>query len=294
MLTVSQYYKKLFNTKVYKISLDAGCTCPNRDGTAGKGGCIFCSANGSGDFLPSENLSIPEQITQAKKIVASKIKSPVKYIAYFQNFTNTYGNIEELKQKWHEALMQQDIVGLAIATRPDCITPQVLEAFKDLSSKTFLQVELGLQTSCHKTAELINRCYKNKVYKTAVKQIREASPGIHVVTHIIFGLPGEKPYHMLKTVRFACRYGTDGIKITVLYVLKNTKLQKMYENGTYVPLEQDQYFSLLRRALKILPKNIIIHRLTGDPPKSLLVAPQWPTNKKLVLTKINNLINGDR
>lgn len=285
---VSDFYKKLFGFKVYKISVDAGCTCPNRDGTKGFGGCIFCSQNGSGDFIPEKSLSIAEQVEKAKILVSKKNKKG-KFIVYFQNFTNTYGNIEILYEKWVEALNCKDIVGISIATRPDCIDLKVVEKLKILSEKTFVQLEFGLQTSDEKNGEFINRKYSNSDYLKSVELIKEKIPEIHIVTHLIFGLPNENEQKMLESVEFAVNSKVDGIKISNLYVLKNTKLEKLYLNGDFKVLEMEEYFTILKKALKIIPENVVIHRLTGDGPKSITIAPLWVFNKKKVLTLINEL-----
>lgn len=285
---VSDFYKKLFGFKVYKISVDAGCTCPNRDGTKGFGGCIFCSQNGSGDFIPEKSLSITEQIEKAKILVSKKNKKG-KFIVYFQNFTNTYGNIEILYEKWVEALNCKDIVGISIATRPDCIDLKVVEKLKILSEKTFVQLEFGLQTSDEKNGEFINRKYSNSDYLKSVELIKEKIPEIHIVTHLIFGLPNENEQKMLESVEFVVNSKVDGIKISNLYVLKNTKLEKLYLNGDFKVLEMEEYFTILKKALKIIPENVVIHRLTGDGPKSITIAPLWVFNKKKVLTLINEL-----
>lgn len=291
-ITVSEFYKKLFGTKVYKISLESGCSCPNRDGTKGTGGCIFCSEKGSGDFTSNSDFDIPGQIEQAKQIVDSKFpkKSNKKYIVYFQNFTNTYGNFNQLKEKWEQAINCSDIVGIAIATRPDCVTSEMLEYFDKLSDSIFVQIEFGLQTSNDETGNRINRCYDSVIYKEVVKQMKKMCPKVHVVTHIIFGLPGETEKHMMETVDYCLDAGTDGIKITVLYVLKNTVLEYMYKNGRFTTLEKDEYLALVKLALKKIPSSVVIHRLTGDPPKSLVVSPMWTCNKKKVLSEINNLL----
>ena len=286
--SVSDFYKKLFGSKVYKISLDAGCTCPVRDGTLDTRGCIFCSQNGSGDFVPSRKLSIPEQIEQAKKLVESKITSP-KYIAYFQNFTNTYGDLEQLRQKWEQAVNYPGIVGLALGTRPDCLSVECLEILAELAEKTFVQVELGFQTSNDETAHYIRRHFTNEVYNSAVKALHNANPKIHVVTHIIFGLPGETEQDMMNTVRYVVDSGTDGIKIMNLYVLEKTDLAADYKNGLFKALEFEEYLELLRKALSIIPENIVVHRLTGDPPKSQLIAPNWVTDKKRVLNELKKV-----
>lgn len=293
-MTVSAFYKSIFGKKVYKISLDAGCTCPNRDGTIGIGGCIFCSNSGSGDFVPSKNLSITKQIEEAKKLVENKMKNQSEnqneYIAYFQNFTNTYGNISKLTEKWNEALSCSQIVGLALGTRPDCLSDEVLQVLSQLADKAFLQVELGFQTSNETSSKYIRRGFSNKIYFDAVKKIKNANPKIHIVTHVIFGLPGETEVDMLQTVKDVVNAKSDGIKITSLYILKDTDLATDYFNNKFEPIKMDEYFNLIEKALQIIPKNMVIHRLTGDPPKSLLIEPTWTTDKKRTLNIVNNLL----
>lgn len=291
-ITASQFYKDLFNTKVYKISLDGGCTCPNRDGSKGTGGCIFCSQAGSGDFLSKDKSSIKIQVEAAKAIVDGKFpkKSEKKYIVYFQNYTNTYGDENQIIKNWKEALDCDDVVGLALATRPDCISSKIVSALKDLSENHFIQLELGLQTKSDETGKLINRCYETNVYEETVALIKEQCPEVHVVTHIIFGLPGESEVQMMESVEYALDCGTDGIKITVLYVLKGTKLEQMFWEGKFQTLEMAEYLRLIEIALKKIPSSVVIHRLTGDPPKSLIVSPMWTCNKKKVLSEINRIL----
>lgn len=289
MITASQFYKSIFDCKIYKVSISAGCTCPNRDGTKSTGGCIFCSEKGSGDFATSAKLSIKEQVESGKKLVQHKNKGG-KYIAYFQNFTNSYGDAQKLIDKYQEALEQPDVVGISIATRPDCLQPQILQYLSKISQSTFVQVELGLQTSNPITGQLINRCYTNQDFISAVESIHQSAPNIHIVTHIIFGLPGETQTNMLDSIKFAVEHQTNGIKISCLHVLKNTKLAEMYNQGKFQVLEMNQYFDILEKALKLIPPQTIIHRLTGDGPKSQLIAPLWTANKKLVLSELNKLL----
>lgn len=294
-LTASDYYKSVFGSKVYKICVDGGCTCPNRDGTKGKGGCTFCSASGSGDFASDKSLSITEQIKQAKLLVENKIKNSPdkKYIVYFQNFTNTYGDPSRLRQMWDEALAQPGICGLAIGTRPDCISQEILLHLKELSEKTFIQLELGLQTSNELVAKKINRCYDNNEYQFTLSLLYENCPRLHVVTHIIFGLPGETYNDMMASVDFAVKCGTHGIKLTVLYVTKGTELFNQYKNGEFKVLEMEEYLSLLKSALGRIPENVVIHRVTGDPPKKLIEAPLWTCNKKLMLNETKKILGID-
>lgn len=325
---LSTFYQSIFGCKTYKISLDAGCTCPNRDGTKGSGGCIFCSQAGSGDFIArggesaAGRLPISEQLEQGKKLVESKLRGRSgdrqgKFIAYFQSFTSTYGEPAVLLSKYREALDCEGVAGLAVATRPDCLSPVILRGLGEISRNRFVQIELGLQTSNEKTGQLINRCYTNQNYIDAVNRIREAAPSIHIVTHLIFGLPGETEEDMLNSVKFVVEQNRHaeqntrhpeldsgsnniapdlrrddrwGLKITSLYVLKNTLLSQMYEAGQYQPLTKEQYFDLLKKALPLIPENCVVHRLTGDPPKSLLLAPNWTTDKKRVLNELMRII----
>lgn len=295
MNTVSAYYKGIFAQKVYKISLSSVCTCPNRDGLLSYGGCIFCNQDGSGEFCETE-------IQKAKEKVLSKMPKTInqneqKFIAYFQNFSNTYGDLDELKSIWYKTLEDPQIVGLAIATRPDCITDECLQVLKEISKKYYVQIELGLQTCNNKTVKFINRCYKNNVYKKIIKKIHKTNKKIHVVTHIIFGLPYEHKnqlrleshLQMLKTVKYAVNSKTDGIKITNLYVLKNTPLSLYYNQHLFNTLTLEEYIQLVQKALKIIPKNIVIHRLTGDPKKTEIISPLWCLDKKKVLNIINKL-----
>ena len=295
--SVSDFYKKKFGCKVYKISLDAGCTCPNRDGTKSFGGCIFCSGSGSGDFAADKNLSIAEQIIQAKQRVLSKNKDG-KFIAYFQNFSNTYGNPSELSQKYNEAIAQEDVVGISIATRPDCLNDEILNEIAELVNKTFVSIELGFQTSKSESIEYIRRFFSNEEYLFAVKKIKDISEKIHVVTHLIFGLPNETVQDMLNSVKFVVDAKSDGIKIALLHVLEGTDLAIDYKNNAFSCLEMEEYFKILGNALKIIPNDIVIHRLTGDGPKKILIAPLWTAQKKVVYNAMNkyfdeiNLIQG--
>lgn len=310
MLTLSQFYQSIFGCKTYKISLDAGCTCPNRDGTKGSGGCIFCSEAGSGDFIFGRSHTVTAQIEQGKKLVEAKLRGRSgerrgKYIAYFQSFTSTYGDAKLLLAKYHEAMSCEGVAGLAVATRPDCLSDEILRGLAEISQTHFVQIELGLQTSNETTGRLINRFYTNEDYIDAVHRIRKSAPSIHIVTHLIFGLPGETEEDMLNSVKFVLEQShpaetkeshpelvsgsSFGLKITSLYVLQNTRLAVMYDAGEYEPLSKEQYFNLLKNALTLLPENCVVHRLTGDPPKKLLIAPAWPADKKKVLNELSKL-----
>ena len=285
MLTANEYYKKVFGRKMYKASISFAKTCPNRDGSKGTGGCIFCSAGGSGEFASECNMSITAQINDAILLVEKKAGPGAGYIAYFQSFTNTYCDPDELAAALDEAASHPKILALSIATRPDCLPGPVMEVISDYAKKIPLYVELGLQTSNDETAKLINRCYETSIYDDAVVRLKEA--GVNVITHVIFGLPGEKEEQMMETVRHAVEAGTDGIKFTCLYVLKDTVLEKMWNAGEFEVLGQEEYFVIVEKAISLLPPDIVVHRLTGDGPKKLLLAPLWTADKRGVINYIN-------
>lgn len=259
--TLNSYLKEKFGCKVYKISLDCGFTCPNRDGTLGYGGCIFCSEGGSGDFAESRALGITEQIEVGKERVKNKIKSG-KYIAYFQAFTNTYADVNTLEKMFSEAINHPDIVALSVATRPDCLEQEKVELLSRLNKIKPIFVELGLQTVKEKTAKYIRRGYTLDVYDDAVERLHEQ--GINVVTHIIIGLPYEtKEEDMLSSVKYVCKV-TDGIKLQLLHILKGTDLAKDYFEHKFEVLSLEEYTDIIAECVKIIPENVVIHRLTGD------------------------------
>lgn len=286
-LSFNKYLKDKFGQKVYKISLDGGFTCPNRDGKAGTRGCIFCSKGGSGDFAESREMSITEQIESGKKKVEKKIKSG-KYIAYFQAFTNTYAPVETLRQKYEEAINHPDIVALSIATRPDCLGDDVLRLLDEMNKIKPVFVELGLQTIHQKSAKYIRRGYDLSVYDKAVRDLKKI--GVNVVVHVILGLPNESENDMLETVKYVCESGANGIKLQLLHVIDGTDLAKDYEKGLFKTLEFDEYVNLIVKCVKIIPKDIVIHRLTGDGAKKDLIAPLWSADKKRVLNAINKAL----
>lgn len=286
-LSFNKYLKDKFGQKVYKISLDGGFTCPNRDGKTGTRGCIFCSKGGSGDFAENRDMSITEQIESGKKKVEKKIKSG-KYIAYFQAFTNTYAPVETLRQKYEEAINHPDIVALSIATRPDCLGDDVLRLLDEMNKIKPVFVELGLQTIHQKSAKYIRRGYDLSVYDKAVKDLKKI--GVNVVVHVILGLPNESENDMLETVKYVCESGANGIKLQLLHVIDGTDLAKDYEKGLLKTLEFDEYVNLIVKCVKIIPKDIVIHRLTGDGAKKDLIAPLWSADKKKVLNAINKAL----
>lgn len=308
MISTSQYYKSIFSQKVYKISLDAGCTCPTRDGTKGTKGCIFCSATGSGDFASSRNLSIKEQVEQAKNLVINKIpkkqRDNAKFIAYFQNFTNTYGNEDELLSKFNQAINESNIVGISIATRPDCISENMIKSISKLKPQFYpenqnfhISIELGFQTSKESSAIFIRRGYENSVYTETINQIHKIAPNIHIITHLILGLPEETVEDMLNSVRFVLNSKTDGVKFTVLHVLEGTDLATLWKKGKIKIMTQDEYFDVLKKSLQVIEeftqktgKQIVVHRLTGDGAKKILLAPMWTSDKKKVLNSLNKIL----
>lgn len=282
--SIGQYLKEKFGCKVIKLSIDGGFTCPNRDGTLSTGGCIFCSEQGSGDFASPSYLSIHEQIDS--QICLLKNKWPKgKYIAYFQKYTNTYADIAALRQKLESPLTHPLISGIAIATRPDCLSEETIEFLKELNEKTFLWVELGLQTIHERTAELINRCYPLSVFEKALSDLDKA--GIKTVVHLIMGLPFETYEEMLESAEYLSSKNIFGIKLHLLHVLRNTKLSDIYESGGFKTLEKNEYINIICDVLEIMPKHVTIHRLTGDAPKNLLIAPKWSADKKSVLNGID-------
>lgn len=282
--SLNEYLQDRFGEKVYKLSLDGGMTCPNRDGKISTGGCIFCSAGGSGDFAERLCQDVDIQIERAKERVRNKYKGD-KFIAYFQNYTNTYAEMDYLRTLFYKAIRNEAVVALSIGTRPDCLGNEVLELLAELNKIKPVFVELGLQTIHEKTAELINRGYCLHIFDKAVKALKAI--GVNVVVHLILGLPYESEEMILKSVDYVYKSGADGIKLQLLHVLKGTKLEKMYSDGDFKVLGKEEYISLLIKCIKIIPNNTVIHRLTGDAPKKLLVAPLWSADKKDVLNSIN-------
>ncbi len=286
MYTVNDYYKKHFGTKVYKIALDGGMTCPNRDGTLGTNGCIFC-LNGSGAFAEHKAESLDVQIENAKKRLNGKCTSG-KYIAYFQSYTNTYATTEYLCSLFMPLTEREDIVGIAIGTRPDCLPDETVELLSEINKKMYVSVELGLQTIHEESARYIRRGYELSCYEEAVNKLRKA--GIEIVTHIIIGLPGESREMMLQSVEYACRY-SDGIKLQLLHVLKETDLARDYEAGKFQTLSLEEYAEIIKACAEIIPPTTVVHRITGDGEKKNLIAPLWSADKKRVLNTINRMLN---
>lgn len=295
--SLDAYLKNTFGEKLYKIAIDAGFTCPNRDGTLGKGGCIFCSAGGSGDYAvkATEHVSIAEQITAGISMFGTQKASRLsdsethRFIAYFQAYTNTYGSIPRLRALYTEALKEPSVAGISIATRPDCVSENIVSMIvnmmKDFPDK-FVWIELGLQTIHSKTADFIRRGYPLSVYDECVSMLRQVN--LPVITHVILGLPFEIKERMLSTIDYLNRIGTWGVKLQLLHVLRGTDLAKHYEQGTYQPLSQDSYIDLVIDCLERLAPDIVVHRLTGDGPRDLLLAPDWSLDKRGVLNTLHH------
>ena len=295
-LSFNDAMRARFGTKVYRLSLQSGCTCPNRDGTIGTGGCTFCSEGGSGDFA-APLLPIGEQIEEARKRVDAKISASIapqdrRYIAYFQSYTNTYGDPERLRRIYSEALQHPQIVALDLGTRPDCLPPEMIAMLRDLRTEYGkpVWIELGLQTIHEKTAGRINRGYKLEVFEDAYRRLKDE--GFEVIVHVILGLPGEAREDMLETVRYLSLLtpALDGIKLQLLHILKGTELAREYEADPFPLFTLDSYCDLVVDCLRLLPPETVVHRLTGDGPKRLLIAPQWSADKKRVLNTLSRRI----
>lgn len=279
--TLNEHLHRRFGRKIYKLSLSSGCTCPNRDGTLDSRGCIFC--DGAGAF--AESGSISQQLAAAKERVTAKVGANAGYIAYFQSFTNTYAPAEQLRPLFLEAMEPEDVVALSVATRPDCLPPDILELLSELCRIKPVWVELGLQTICPDTARWMRRGYELPVFDRAVRQLKDI--GVEVIVHQILGLPGESVEDMVATARYIGQCGADGIKLHLLHVLRGTGLEVEWRAGRVVPMELDEYITALEACIRQLPREMVIHRMTGDGAKRDLLAPLWSGDKKRVLNAIN-------
>ena len=292
MLTANDYYRTRFGGKVYRISLNGGMSCPNRDGSLDTRGCIFCSRGGSGDFAASASLSIPEQLSQAKQKIAAKLPKTkanfAGYLAYFQAFTNTYAPTAYLQRIFEDAIADPEVVGLSIATRPDCLPDECIDLLSSLNKRKPVYVELGLQTIHESTASFIRRGYPLAVYDDAVRRLQKA--GLSVITHVILGLPKETPADMLATVQHVVSAGVHGIKLQLLHILADTDLADYYHSAPsseFACMSMDAYFDVLTEILPLIPEDTVIYRLTGDGPKRTLLAPLWSSDKKKVLNTLH-------
>lgn len=282
-LRLNEYLKEKYGERVLKICIDGGFTCPNRDGKKGYEGCIFCSKRGSGEHL--EKKSIKDQVLKGLEYKKNRAN---KFIVYFQNYTNTYDTVDTLKSKYEEALISKKIVCLSIATRPDCITEEICKMLASFKSKVDVWVELGLQTSNDKTGKIINRCYDSCDFTNAVKLLNKYN--IDVISHIMIGLPGENHNDTKKTIEFINKHNIQGIKIHSVYVVKNTKLAQMYRNGDYIPIDLDYYIKEVCYCLTHINKNIVVHKISADAPKNLLIAPTWNLHKKWVINGVEKYL----
>ena len=289
---LNEYYKLKFGERTLKICVDGGFTCPNRDGTCGIGGCIFCSEKGSGELIKQSNESITKQVKDY--LCSYRAKRANKFIVYFQNFSNTYDTLDNLKKKYDSSLIDERIIGLSIATRPDCINEEIVKLIKSYSDKYYVCVELGLQTASNEIGKIINRCYTTEQFVEAVKLLNKYE--IDVITHIMCGLPGENrdgkdvPIQIKETVNIINSLNIHGVKIHSTYVVKNTKLNEMYESGEYTPIELNEYFEDLTYIITNLNPSIVIHRICADAPKDILVAPDWNAHKKWVLNGLEKIM----
>ncbi len=297
ILTVSDYLKNQYGQKVYKLSLSSGCTCPNRDGTIGYGGCTFCSEGGSGEFAQgiSRSENIDAELEKARQRVLAKLPRNAapeqqKFIAYFQSFTNTYGETGRLRELYQSVLQREDIAVLSVGTRPDCIDEEKLQLLRELNAIKPVWVELGLQTIHDETAARIHRGYPTQVFEECFRRLKEA--GLTVIVHIILGLPGESEEDMLETVRYLGELTPrlDGIKLQMLNILKGSQLAEEYDRNPFPQMTLEEYCELVVKCLKRLPEEVVIHRLTGDGPKNLLISPMWVTDKKRVINALRRAI----
>lgn len=282
--SLNYFLRERFGEKVFKVSLDAGFSCPNRDGTISHGGCVFCSERGSGDFAGNRCFSITKQFEDIKNMMNKKWKQG-KYIAYFQAYTNTYAPVAVLRTVYEEAISQEGVVALAIATRPDCLPEEVLELLKELSERVYIWIELGLQTINDESARIINRGYGLKTFEEALEKLN--SINIDVVVHTIFGLPHESKNDMLDTVKYVADKRVKGIKFHLLHLMKDTTLVDLYEKGELQFVEEEEYIDLICEAITLLPQDTVIHRLTGDAPRELLIGPMWSLKKWEILNSID-------
>ena len=286
--SANRFFREKFGDKVIKVALDGGFTCPNRDGTLSYGGCIFCSEKGSGDFAGDRSLDIEKQFEVSRQKMNKKWKDG-KYIAYFQAFTNTYAPLEYLQKIFTKASNLSDVVGIFIATRPDCITEDIAKFLGELNKKIYVCIELGFQTSKEESIKLINRCYENEVFEDCIEMLNKYN--IDIIVHTILGLPYESKQDMLNTVKYVSKFNISGIKLQLLHIIKDTALHKLYIKKPFKILTLEEYVDIVVSCIENLPTNIVIHRITGDGDKNILVEPKWSLNKKVVLNSINKELN---
>ena len=286
--TLNDYYRQLFGEKIFKVPIDAGFDCPNRDGTVAHGGCTFCTVSGSGDAIVAPEAPIRDQFYKEIDFMHRKWPSVQKYLVYFQNFTNTHDRVEVIRERYEQAINEPGVVGINIGTRPDCLPDETIAYLAELSESMHVTVELGLQTTYEKTSQLINRAHTYQLYVETVKRLHQQAPKVEIVSHLINGLPGETPEMMLENVRRCVTDNDiDGIKLHLLHLMTNTRMQRDYHEGRLKLLSMDEYVQIICNQLEIIPKSIIIHRITGDAPRDMLIGPMWSLKKWEVLNAID-------
>ncbi|WP_302188629.1 TIGR01212 family radical SAM protein [uncultured Streptococcus sp.] len=286
--TLNDYYRQLFGEKIFKVPIDAGFDCPNRDGTVAHGGCTFCTVSGSGDAIVAPEAPIRDQFYKEIDFMHRKWSSVQKYLVYFQNFTNTHDRVEVIRERYEQAINEPGVVGINIGTRPDCLPDETIAYLAELSERMHVTVELGLQTTYEKTSQLINRAHTYQLYVETVKRLHQQAPKVEIVSHLINGLPGETPEMMLENVRRCVTDNDiDGIKLHLLHLMTNTRMQRDYHEGRLKLLSMDEYVQIICNQLEIIPKSIIIHRITGDAPRDMLIGPMWSLKKWEVLNAID-------
>lgn len=286
--TLNDYYRQFFGEKIFKVPIDAGFDCPNRDGTVAHGGCTFCTVSGSGDAIVAPEAPIRDQFYKEIDFMHRKWPSVQKYLVYFQNFTNTHDRVEVIRERYEQAINEPGVVGINIGTRPDCLPDETIAYLAELSERMHVTVELGLQTTYERTSQLINRAHTYQLYVETVKRLHQQAPKVEIVSHLINGLPGETPEMMLENVRRCVTDNDiDGIKLHLLHLMTNTRMQRDYHEGRLKLLSMDEYVQIICNQLEIIPKSIIIHRITGDAPRDMLIGPMWSLKKWEVLNAID-------
>ena len=286
--TLNDYYRQLFGEKIFKVPIDAGFDCPNRDGTVAHGGCTFCTVSGSGDAIVAPEAPIRDQFYKEIDFMHRKWPSVQKYLVYFQNFTNTHDRVEVIRERYEQAINEPGVVGINIGTRPDCLPDETIAYLAELSERMHVTVELGLQTTYEKKSQLIPRPHTYQLYVETVKRLHQQAPKVEIVSHLINGLPGETPEMMLENVRRCVTDNDiDGIKLHLLHLMTNTRMQRDYHEGRLKLLSMDEYVQIICNQLEIIPKSIIIHRITGDAPHDMLIGPMWSLKKWEVLNAID-------
>lgn len=286
--TLNDYYREIFGEKIFKVPIDAGFDCPNRDGTVAHGGCTFCTVSGSGDAIVAPDAPIRDQFYEEIDFMHRKWPEVKKYLVYFQNFTNTHDTVDVIRERYEQAINEPGVVGINIGTRPDCLPDETIAYITELSERMHVTVELGLQTTYDETSKIINRAHTYDLYVKTVKRLRELAPKVEIVSHLINGLPGENHEMMVENVRRCVTDNEiDGIKLHLLHLMTSTKIQRDYHEGRLRLLSMDEYVNIICDQLEIIPKNIVIHRITGDAPRDMLIGPMWSLKKWEVLNAID-------